>query len=142
RSRANRRTKYRVGVVLLDTQLRKSDVPHRKEIGAPYRPRVAGSGRLVPSIVPAPRRRLGASARPRSPKDRTTHVQVAEAPVLLVVREMRVAVKVRRFPQWLCFAAKRCRQAPRAAIRGPFRLTTSIATEMPRGFQPAENIYR
>src|SRR6516225_1383308 len=88
RSRANRRTKYRVGVVLLDTQLRKSDAPHRKEIGAPYRPRFAGSGQLIRSIVRAPRRRLGASAQPRSPKDRTTGARVEEAPGPLVSREM------------------------------------------------------
>src|SRR5262249_52430344 len=142
RSRANHKTKYRVGVALLDTQLRKSDAPHRKEIGAPYRFRVAGFGRSIRSIVRAAQRRPGGSARPRSPEDPATHAQVAEAPAVLVAREMRVAVQVRRFPRWQCFAAKRCRQAPRAAIRAPFRLTTSIATATPSEFPPAENIYR
>src|SRR5947207_2692679 len=142
RLRANRRTKCLVGVALLDTRWKKSAVPHRKEIAAPCRLPVVGTGRSIRPIARAVRRRPGASAPLRSPEDQTTGAPVEEAPVPLVAREMQAAARAPGFPQWQCFAVKRSPRVPRADVRAPLRLTTSIAKAAPSGFPPAENIYR
>src|SRR4029077_17595382 len=107
RLRANRRTKCLVAVAPLDTQWQKSAVPHRKEIAAPCRFPVAGTGRSIRPVARAVRRRPGASAPLRSPEDQTTRARVEEAPVPLVAHEMQAAARAPGFPQWQCFAAKR-----------------------------------
>src|SRR4029077_1974072 len=126
----------------LDTRWQKSAVPHRKEIAAPCRFPVAGTGRSIRPVVRSVRRRPGASAPLRSPEDQTTRARVEEAPVPLVAHEMRAAARAPGFPQWQCFAAKRSPRARRADVRAPLPLTTSIAKAAPSGFPPPENIYR
>src|SRR5437016_3980732 len=142
RLRANRRRSCRVAVPPLDTQWQKFAVPHCKEIAARCHLPVAGSERSIRATARVARRRPGASAPPRLLEDRTTRARVEEAPVPLVPREMRAAARVRGFPRWQCFAARRSPRAPRAGIRATLCLTTSIATATPSGFPPAENTYR
>src|SRR5205809_7386817 len=75
RLRADHKTMCQAGAQPPGTQWQKFAVPHRKEIAAPCRLPVAGSGRSIRPIARAAPGRSGAYGRPLSREDRGTRVR-------------------------------------------------------------------
>src|SRR5206468_9320456 len=142
RLRADRKTRCQAGAQPPDIQWQKFAVPHHKEIAAPCRPPVAGSGRSIHPIARAAPRHFGANGRPPSREDRATRARREISPGPPVSDKKEAAVPAQRCPQWQCCVATRLPRALPCEIRASLRLTTSIARAATSEFPPAEDIYR
>src|SRR4029077_4583281 len=142
RLRADRKTSCQAGARPPDTQWQKFAVPHHKEIAAPCRLPVAGTGRSIHPIARAAPRHSGANGRPPSREDRATRGRHEIFPGPPVSDKKEAVVPAQRCPRWQCYVAKRWPRALPCEIHASLRLTTSIARAAISESPPAEDIYR
>src|SRR6267378_7744840 len=79
--------------------------PHHREIAAPCRLLVAGSGRSIHPIARAAPRHSGANGRPPSREDRATRGRREIFPGPPVSDKKEAVVPAQRCPQWQCYVA-------------------------------------